>query len=257
MKHTAQFCVGLLLSVQAAFGQEPTATGHVVSTSLSAGQVLDNYEKAIGGKQAWQGITSRMIKGELQLPETNVSGTFESYEVQPGQIYSVMNLDNGTQAKVGFDGEIGWSNNTQTGLRKLRGEELLDIKRGAQLPEEVNFRRCFTQFELKGKAKVAGRDAYVILATSPDGSPWTIYFDAKTWLRVRLDWTHGNAEGPEAVHVFYDDYRELKNFKIKCAFRITQKASAYTVVQRVASIELNKPIDKAFFKAPSFKVTVR
>jgi hypothetical protein len=121
----------------------------------------------------------------------------------------------------------------------------------------MNFRSFLTQMDLKDRVKVAGRDAYAIVATSPEGSPWTLYFDAKTWMRIRLDWRHTTAQGSESMQVYYDDYREPQGFKIKCPFRITQQASSYTIIQRVDSIQLNVPVDEAVLKAPSFQATVR
>jgi hypothetical protein len=89
-------------------------------------QILDNYERAIGGRQAWAGITSRVMKGTLELPQGGASGTFESYEAQPGRIYLLMRFGTGAESKV------GWATNSQTGLHNLTGEELVDVKRGAQ-----------------------------------------------------------------------------------------------------------------------------
>lgn len=253
-------CLFSLLLSTAVIAQQKAAKSHSAGTLPTVKQILDNYEHAIGGRRAWSGVTSRVIKGavELQLPEGQTKGTFESYEAQqPGRICSLMKFGNGAEAAGGFDGEVGWARNSQTGLRRLTGEELVDVKRGAQMPEEINFQTFFTQFDLKGRVKVNGREAYAIVGSSPDGSPWTMYFDAKTWLRTRLDWTHKIAQGSESMQVYYDDYRELENFKIKCPSRIKETSLGYTIVQWVDSIQINVPIDPAVLKAPSFRATIR
>ncbi len=68
-----------------------------------------------------------------------------------------------------FGGTVGWARDSGTGVRELQGEELVDMKRDAQFPEEIRFREFFTNMELKGKAMVGPREAYLIRASSPEG----------------------------------------------------------------------------------------
>jgi zinc protease len=257
MKNKLFFYLSLLLGATA-LAQEPATRVPAAPTPSSVRQILDNYEKAIGGTETWTRIKSRVIKGTMEIPETRASGTFETYEAQqPGRICLRMKFGNGAAAEAGYDGQVGWARSPETGLRRLTGEQLVDVKRGAQVPEEINFRSFFTQMVLKGRVKVAGREAYVIVGSSPEGSPWSLYFDARTWMRVRLDWTHTTAQGSESMQVYYDDYREPEGFKMKCPFHIKQKAPNYTIIQHVDTIQFNVPVDDAVLKAPSFKATIR
>jgi hypothetical protein len=237
--------------------QEPATKGGATGEILSVDQILNNYERAIGGRQSRAGLTSRVTRGTSEIPESGLSGTFEIYEVQPNKLYLVTKFANGVEVKIGFDGEVGWASNPQAGLHKLSGAELTDIRREAQFPEEINFREFFKQMRMKGKVRLDGREAYVIEAIPQEGSPWTIYFDARTWFRVRIDYTIHIEGRSEFVQCYLDDYRELENSGIKYPFRITERVAHSTIIEHVKEVHLNVPVDQALFRLPSFKVKVQ
>jgi hypothetical protein len=223
----------------------------------SVDQILDNYERAIGGRQAWAGLTSRVSKGALEAPESGLSGTFEVYELGPNKIYLIERLANGKEVKIAFDGMVGWTINPQSGTRRLSGEELAELKRRAQFPEEIKIREFFSQLHLRGKVSLDGRDTYVIEAVPKEGSPWTMYFDAKTWLRVRIDGTLHFAQQSEPAQGYFDDYREVRDFGVKYPFQATLKTPHGTLVRRVEKVQLNVAVDPSLFTPPSFKFKIQ
>jgi hypothetical protein len=113
-----------------------------------------------------------------------VSGTLVIYELGPRKAYSVDSIPNDHELRVGFDSTVGWLSSPELGRRKLSGVELADIKREAQFPGEIALRKVFRQMRLKSKVSLGGRDTYVIEAVPDEGTPWTMYFDAQTWLEV-------------------------------------------------------------------------
>lgn len=40
----------------------------------SAGQILEKYAQAIGGQAAYEQVTTRVMKGEVTIPDDNSSG---------------------------------------------------------------------------------------------------------------------------------------------------------------------------------------
>jgi hypothetical protein len=62
--------------------------------------VLDNYERAIGGREAWKGLTSHVTTGSWKVLESALSGTFEVDELEPTKIYGVAR-ENGALAVLG------------------------------------------------------------------------------------------------------------------------------------------------------------
>jgi hypothetical protein len=220
-------------------------------------QILDNYEQAMGGRQAWVGLTSRVAKGTSEITESGLSGTIEIYEVRPNKVYMVTKFANGVQVKTGFDGEVGWTSNTQAGFHRLSGAELADVKREAHFPEEINFREIFKQLRLKGKVRIDGRETYAIEAIPYEGSPSTIYFDAKTWFRVRIDSIEHTEQGSQASQCYLDDYREIDSSGIKYPFKIRVRVANSTVIERVKEVRLNVPVDQTLFSPPSSKLKIQ
>jgi hypothetical protein len=252
---TFLFWLSFLLS--AATPLQDAAKRNNLPAEPSVDQILDNYEAAIGGKQAWAGLTSRVSRGTIKALESGLSGTLDVYELGPSKLYLVERLSNGVEVKIGFDGTVGWTINPQSGTRRFRGEELADLKRRAQFPEEIKFREMFNQVHLKGKIRLDGRDTYVIEGVPVDGGPWTLYFDAKTWLRVRTDGTVHFAQLSEAGQSYFDDYREVGDSRLKYPFRTTMKTPHGTLVRRVEEVQLNVPVDQSVFNPPSFKFKIQ
>jgi len=223
----------------------------------SVDQILDNYEKAIGGKQAWLNVTSRVSAGTIETPESGASGTYETYELGSNKIYSIERLATGKEVIVAFNGTVGWTINPQSGNRKLDRQELADAKRRAQFPEEIKIREFFSQLHFMGKTSLAGRDTYLIEAVPQEGTPWMMYFDARTWLRVRIDGTLHFALQSEPAQGYFEDYREVGNSGMKYPFRVTLKTSHATLVKRVERVQLNVAVDQSLFTPPSFKFKIQ
>jgi len=102
MNKSLLLCFSLLLGATA-LAQEPATKVRAVATQRTVEQVLEG--ESDWGRQAWTGITSRVIKGAVEIPETHASGTFESSEAQqPGRIGLLLKFANGTVAEGGFDG---------------------------------------------------------------------------------------------------------------------------------------------------------
>ena len=84
-----------------------------------------------------------------------------------------------------------------------------------------------------------------------------MYFDAKTWLRVRIDGTLHSAEQSEPAEGYFDDYREVGDSGVKYPFRATLKTAHLTLVKRTEKLQLNVPVDPSLFTPPSFKFKIQ
>ena len=79
-----------------------------------------------------------------------------------------------------------------------------------------------------------------------------MYFDSKTWLKIREDVTQVDPSGHQSVEeIYFDDFRDIPDLKIKVAFRRTEKSAQHTVVERVKELRFNVPVDESLFKPPS------
>jgi zinc protease len=252
----AAVCLSLLVIPAAAIHAQKSPEKSAAAMP-TVEEILNNYEQAIGGRAAWQSLVSLQESGSVQIPGNDATGMYENYYGGGTKYYGVVKLTNGIVGTVGFDGEVGWSVNPQVGLRRLFKNELIEVRRMSRFPEQIHFREFFDQIELKGKTEIGSREAYVLEATSVEGAPWTLYFDAHNWLRLRVDITQPGPRGIEQAQDYFEDYRQVDGLNIKYPYREVEKTPSFTLIITVKDLRFNQPFDESVFKAPSFRATVQ
>lgn len=218
-------------------------------TTPTADQLLDRFVKAMGGKEAIEKLNTRISKGKIEIAAFNVSGTFEGQNKSPNLTSMVADLTGAGVFKSGFDGQVAWEANPMAGLREKAGTELADAKLEAEFHRELKFKQLFPTLVVKGKQQVAGKDAWVLLATPKEGSPVTMYFDAESGLIVKDDQERESPEGKMPIQTFYEDYRQVDG--IKMPFKMRQVSPMFELVIALEEVKHNGPVDDAKFKKPA------
>ena len=214
----------------------------------SADQILDTYVKALGGRDAWKKLTSRVSLGTIEIPALNLSGTIEMHEKAPDLVVANITI-NGARFSQGFDGALGWSDDPQNGLREQAGTELSETKRDADFYHPLDLRQLYSKFTVTGTEKVDDRDAYVMEAAAPEGESDKMYFDAQTGLLLRI---MGHHHAPEGVTEFTEDlsdYREVDG--IKLPFLVHQAGADSTFTIKFTEVRHNEAIENSVFSKPT------
>jgi zinc protease len=228
-----------------------TSAAALASTSASlpsADQILDRYVQAIGGREAWKKMTSRISTGTIDVPAMNLSGTIEIREKAPNRIVATI-IFNSAKFSQGYDGSIGWTNDTQNGLREQTGEELTETKRDADFYHPLDLHTLYSKFVVTGVEKINDRDAYAMEATSPEGSTDKMYFDMQSGLVLRIIGQHHMPEGVTAFTEDLSDYREVDGIKLPFKVRQTSADSTYTI--EFKEVRQNVPIEDSEFAKPT------
>jgi len=215
----------------------------------SVDQVLDKYVKAIGGKAAFEKLTSRVSKGTLEMDQLPGPAAEEIYAKAPNKQYMVTDLSSFGQARRGFNGAAGWEDNPQTGMRDITGPELAAMKRDADFYMAIKLRELYPKMTVKGRESVNGHDAYVVEATSPDGAAETMYFDADSGLLVRTVRETEGPNGKATLDVTLDDYRAVDGIKLPFVMHFTLGEFAFVI--KLSEVKHNLPIDDAKFDKPA------
>jgi zinc protease len=216
----------------------------------TADQVLDHYVQAIGGRAAWLKLNSRVSKGSIEIPAmNNLTGTVEIHEKAPNFMLAVINLG-GAAFEQGFDGNIGWSNNPQNGLRELSGGELDDARREANFYHALELRKNYTKITVTGIERVDEHDTYALEATRAQGAPDKIYFDMQTGLMVRSVNQRYTPDGVTEFTADVDDYTEVDG--VKLPFTVRQTGASATFIIRFTEVHHNLQLtDSQFAKPPA------
>ena len=102
-------CLALGLDLPSNRSGVHAQTGSATSESLTLNQILDRYVQALGGKAAFEKLTSRLTvqsvtgRGEEEKVEV--------YEKAPNKRLIVITYDSVGQIMSGCDGAVGWTKN--------------------------------------------------------------------------------------------------------------------------------------------------
>lgn len=201
-------------------------------------EVLERHVEAVGGRQAIERLTTRVITGRQvtdlpsRLPPVYESDEFVIYAKVPGKYLYVQQSVRGPH-QDGYDGRACW--------RSIGGEVELDAHydpRFAWFVDPQNAIRMwehFPEMRLRGTGTLRGRLMYLV--DVDDDESHTLYFDAESGLLVRLGY---NRE--------IDDYREVDGVLVPFSMAISRKGGASTFI--VETIEHNVEIDDPEFAVP-------
>jgi len=212
-------------------------------------RVLDKYIEALGGKEALEKITSRQAKGSFDLPAMGANGTLTMVAKAPNKSAMTIDIPGFGVIQMAFDGTVGWENNPMVGMRDLVGKELAARKRDSTFNGELKYKELYQKIEVKGKEKVAEKDAYVVEATPAEGSAEKMYFDAQSGLLVRHDAERESPQGSALVETYFEDYRDVDGVKVP--FTLKQVMPQFTIQIKFDEVKHNVEIEDAKFAKPA------
>ncbi|HKR60946.1 MAG TPA: tetratricopeptide repeat protein [Pyrinomonadaceae bacterium] len=231
------------------------------SDSLPAlDEVLARYVEAMGGAEAIRAVTSRVMKGSVDVVGVSRGGSFEISAQAPNKMLSVMNAHPYGLIKMGYNGRIGWQA-AEGRVRLAQGTELDAWQRDSDLHYQLNLKKNLKQAALLGKSKIGFREVYVLELQPRSGNAEKLYLDAETYLPVRMNvFRMGPQAGVPAaaqtavpVEIYYDDWRAVDG--VKYPFRIGQTSRMsngqnVTLSFNVMEIRHNVPVSASLFDPP-------
>lgn len=226
----------------------PVAKTATANAAPTVNQILERYEKAIGGRDAWQKLSSRVLMGTIEVPAMSLSGTVLIQQKAPNKMHAAV-IINGAAFQQGFDGIGGWTDDPKNGLRDQVGAELAESKRDADFLHAFDLRKLYSKLTATGTEKIGERTTYVLEAEVPEGgSPTKMYFDTQTGLLVRVVSQNHDADGVSLLREDLDDYRDVDGVKVPFTSRQTNGDTTYTM--SVSELHHNVDLDESEFAKP-------
>jgi predicted Zn-dependent peptidase len=209
---------------------------------VTAQTVLDNYIKAIGGKDALTAVKSFEQIGEMKMGPMSAQVNVKMKD--NAKLITSVNMSGMELMKQVYDGSSGV--NMQMGQKKPMSEtEMTDAKIQLDLLAELNYDKYKYKAVLKGIGKVDSEDAYVVEVTKPDGSVISDYYSVATGLKLMSTGMQG--EGDEAVitETRYVEYAAAGG--IKYASKTKQSAGPQVMEFVFSEMKINPKLnDKDF-----------
>jgi hypothetical protein len=237
----------------AAFVLSSARTGQ----AQTADDIVERYLAAIGGRAALATLKSRTMTGTITLstPGGNLSGPVEITNQAPNKLRTLIRLDL-TALGAGqmvldqrFDGTSGYALDSVRGNREITGSQL-ELMKNTHFPTPfLNYREQGIKLELAGKEKVGDREAYVLIVTPRTGPAARQFFDAESYLPVKVVLRIDVPQVGEIEQtVESTDFRDVDGFKVPFTVRTTSVVQTSAVA--VAKVQHNASIDETIFSKP-------
>lgn len=206
-------------------------------------QILDKYEKAIGGAKNLEKIRSRFIKAIRIEPD----GTEENEEIrqQNGKL-SVKTEYPDYLVTEGFDGENAWKRGNSDEII-LKDDEKAQIKREAQLFANPKLNAVYSKMSVFYTERINGEKVYLINAKTPENLTEKLYFEEKTGFLVRRTASTPTVLGDFVYQVDYKDYKNFGGVKLPTTVRFAVPNISWT--RKILEVKNNFPFDAKIFES--------
>jgi hypothetical protein len=182
-------------------------------------ELVNRYVRAAGGEAAINAVTSRVVKGTIDVVGISRGGTFETYTVAPDKALSVM----------------------KPGPAET-------IKDRYNFYAILNLKNSYAKMTLRGKSKIGYREVYVMDLQPATGTADRMFMDAETYLPVRLNTSRVEGGVSVPVEIYFDDWREANG--LKAPYTVTVSSGKRTMTLSVKEIQYNIPVDAKIFEKP-------
>ncbi len=205
-----------------------------IPVGITATSVIENYIKAIGGKDKVNAVKSVMFSatGKIQ----GIDLTYTSKTAAPNKFSDVVTGMGQTLSKQVFDGTKGYAE--QQGRRKdLEGKELEELL-GKKAPFED---LAYINGTLDRIEPIDGKNAYVIKHKGQE-----IFYDVTSGLKIKSTKKVKGPQGEVIVPTSYANYKEVNG--IKFPYKISQKMGPMDLNFEIKEVKINEGVSDTDFQ---------
>lgn len=228
-------------TVHASAAVAPGADAPLPTTS----EILQKFEKAIGGREVWSGFATRTMKGIYQPEDLSGFAGIEIISKAPNKRYIKTTFPNGLALREVCDGKSAWIEDPRGGMHEFTGAALESRLRLPNFNTTSAAALMMWSGRVTGTAQVGTHSTYVVEFAPDKKITSKIYFDEESGFAVRADDTIHREEGDYMVQTFTDDYREVDGAYFPFRIKHVEKGNVFTV--RITQIKNNPPVDDSVF----------
>ncbi|MEJ8804582.1 M16 family metallopeptidase [Pontibacter sp. H249] len=216
-----------------------------VPAGLTAETVLDNYIKAIGGKNNIEKlkdvtVTSNASIQGMQLTMVQQQKGSDKFAMQ-------VSMNNSPMQRVIINGDKGKMEAPMQGInQEIPKEQLATQKLEANLFPVLQYGKLGITTKLTGMEKVDGKDAYAVEVMQPNGQKAIHYFAKDSGLRLK---EVNSLQGPQGVITqtkVYSNYKEVNG--VKFPYVVETTVGPQVIKAEVQKVEVNKNLSDDTFK---------
>jgi outer membrane lipoprotein-sorting protein len=209
-------------------------------------EILQKYQAAIGGKDAWSGITTRSMKGIYQTEDLSAFAGIEIIAEAPNKTFTKITFPRGIIVREVCDGKAAWVEDPRGGVHQFTGASLESRLRQASFANTGETLLLTLTGRVLGTAQVGAHSTYVMEFSPAKNITSKVYFDVASGLAVRADDTLHRDQGDYTVQTYMDDYRPVDGAYYPFRIRHVEQGNVFTV--RITQVKNNPPVDDSVFQ---------
>lgn len=207
----------------------------VIPEGVTAQSVVDNYIKAVGGKEKLEAVQSYFLIAEAEMQGMKLELDLKKTDKE--QFMQDVKVMGNSMSKQVVNGDAGYV--VMQGQRKdLSPEELIQVKKeSAPFPE-----LGYSDMTLEGIESVGDKKAYKVKVTDTK----TNFYDVETGLKIQ-EVNSLDMQGQQVQQALqYGDYKEVSG--IKFPFTMTQSMGPQNIDFVIKEIKINEGVSDADFE---------
>lgn len=224
---------------------EGEANGKEATAGPTADQLIEKYLRASGGAAAIDKVTSRVMKGTIDVGGKSIP--IDIYSKDPDKRISFTHMPEGDSVTA-FNGQEGWLGTPGRPLREMHGGDVDGASIDADLHLGTHLKSMFSDAKVRGTEKIGDSEANVVVGQREGKPPIRLYFDQQSGLLVRMVRFGDTALGLLPTQIDYADYRDVDGVKIPFRWTLARPSGRFTI--QVSDVKQNVPVDDAKFVKP-------
>ena len=208
-------------------------------------EIISKYEQAIGGKDAFEKLTSLKLDGTVDLGN-NRTAQLSITQKAPYYYYFAIKLPFG-EFERGYNGTTGWMKNPRV-VEELKAGDLEDMKLSADFYAPINFLKNFSALKFSDVKLLNGDTVYVVDARYSDLRRFKFYFDAYSGLLLRQIQYDKTLLGELQTQTDYSEYRSVNGVPLPYEMHVANYERDQDI--KFTNITANQEVDNSIFNMP-------
>lgn len=216
--------------------------------------VIAKNIEAHGGLQKIKSIQTIRTSGKLDVGFFRVA--FQQENKRPDRVREEATIQGLTQLRA-YDGKAGWQVSPFGGRKDpelLAQDDMKDLVVDADIDGPlVDYKQKGHRAELVGHDSVEGTDCYKVKLTLKNGDVRLYYFDADSFLEIKVETQTMIRGAIQETETFYGDYDEVNGLYFPFAHETGEKGDLNHVKYTIEKLEINVPLEDKLFSMPPTK----
>ena len=247
-------CLGLLRSSAARFviltlGLILLVPG--LARAQSVDEIISKNIQAHGGLEKIQAVKTLRSSGKVSFG--SFQARFLQENVRPDKVREETIIQGLAQIQA-YDGKTGWQVNPFQGRKDaelLSADDLKSLQEDSDIDGPlVDYKSKGHSAQLLGHDSVEGTDCYKVKLTLKNGDVRIYFFDADSFLELKIESQNTVRGTVQYSETFYGDYEQVNGIYFSFEYQQGQKGSSDRAKFTVEKIELNVALPDSLFSMP-------